>query len=221
MAAGKLKIVIHKKPDKEIIARSVITSVREENNSGDYIFDYNHLDAANLTTNQVLYQEGVPNDPANTYIVIASSYNQNITTGTGSFELRIVSNGVATQLDKNIPVTIGTNTFVVSVDFQSRPKTVLMEKQTPNWTVPVVLTKQDILNHCSDFDGDAIEKWGLLCGGDTNFVYDGAQYISGTMIPLDTIDTLGFSYVPVNQPLGYSIEYPHLVQDSTGLITKI
>lgn len=221
MAAGKLKIIVHKKPDREIVPRATITSIREENNSGDYIFDYNFLDAATLTTNQILYEEGIPNDPSNTYIVIASSYNQNITTGSGSFELRVVSNGVANQLDKNVPVTIGTNTFLVTIDFQSRPKTNLMIKETPNFTIPVIVTKQDILNHCSDFDSDAIKNWGLLCGGDTNFVYNGSQYISGTMIPLETIDSLGFSYVPISNPLGYSVEYPHLVEDSTGLITKI
>lgn len=221
MAAGNFRLRIHRKPDKVITPRNSIVSVREESNSGDYVFDYENLDVANLTINQILYEEGIPNDPSSTYIVVASSYNQNITTSPGSFELRVVSNGIANQLDKNIPITIGTNTFTLSIDFQSRPKTILMEKDTPNWTIPIVVTKQDILNHCSDFDGDAIERWGLVCGADTNFVYNGAQYVSGAMIPLDTIDSLGFSYVPINQPLGYNIEYPHLVQDSTGLITKL
>ena len=217
----KLPLKGGKKPDKIITPRSVITSIREENNSGDYIFDYQNLDVASLGVNQVLYQEGVPNDPTATYIVVSSSYAQNITTSNGSFELRVTSNGVANQLDKILPITIGTNSFNINIDFQSRPKTILMEKDTPNWTIPIVVTKQDILNHCSDFDGDAIVKWGLECTGDPNFVYNGQPYVPGTMIPLDTIDALGFSYVPYNQPLGYSIEYPHLVQDATGLITKL
>jgi hypothetical protein len=221
MPAGNFKLTVHKKPDKVVTPRTEIISIRKENNSGDYIFDYSNLDAANLTTNQILYIEGIANDPTNTYIVVASSYSQNIGTSSGSFELRIVSNGVGTQLDKNIAVTIGTNTFNISIDFRSRPETVLMEKTTPNWTLPIVVTKQDILNHCSDFDGDAIVKWGLMCGTDPNFVYNGAPYVANTMIPLDTIDTLGFSYVPINQPLGYVVEYPHLVEDSTGLITKV
>lgn len=221
MTAGNLRLRIHRKPDKVITPRAVITSIRQENNSADYVFDYANLDAASLTTNQILYQEGIPNDPSATYIVVASSYNQNITISPGSFELRVVSNGVANQLDKNIPISVGANTFNLSIDFQSRPETMFMEKDTPNWTIPIIVTKQDILNHCSDFDGDTIERWGLVCGNDPNFVYNGAQYISGTMIPLDTIDSLGFSYVPVNQPLGYDVEYPHLVQDSTGLITKL
>lgn len=221
MAAGNFRLTVHRKPDKSVVARSTIISIRQENNSGDYVFDYSNLDATSLNTNQIFYQEGIPNDPTSTYIVVASSYSQNITTGTGSFELRIVSNGTETQLDKIIPITIGTNTFNITIDFRSRPETILMEKDTPNWNTPIIVTKQDILDHCSDFDQNTITHWALDCGTDPNFVYNGSQYISGTMIPLDTIDSLGFSYVPVNNPLGYSVEYPHLVKDSTGLITKI
>lgn len=221
MAFGNFRLTVHKKPDKVITIRQQVISIREDNNSADYVFDYQNLDAATLTTNQILYQEGVANDPVNTYIVVASSYNQNIGTGNGTFELRIVSKGSKTQLDKIIPVSIGTNNFNIAIDFRSRPDTTFMEKSTPNWTIPIILTKQDILDHCSDFDGDEIVEWGLKCGGDTNFIYNGQQYIADTMIPLDTIDQLGFSYVPDNNPLGYSVEYPHYVKDATGLITKV
>lgn len=221
MAAGKFRLTVHRKPDKVITPRGEITSVREENNSADYTFDYQNLDPATLSTNQILYQEGIANDPTATYIVVASSYSQNIGTGNGSFELRMVSNGTKTQLDKTIPITIGTNSFTMTINFMSRPETILMEKDTPNWTIPIIITKQDILDHCSDFDGDEITKWGVECGADPNFVYNGQQYVGGTLVNLDTIDALGFSYVPYNQPLGYTVEYPHLVGDATGLITKL
>lgn len=221
MPNGKFRLVVNRKPDPIITPNNPIISIREENNAQDITFTYQNLAAAQLTNNQILYQEGLPNDPSSTYIIVSSQNNQTITTSPGSFELHIVSNGTATQLDKTIQITIGANVFNIVVDFRSRPDTVDMVKETPNWTIPIIVTKQDILNHCSDFDGDEIKEWALLCGSNTDFIYDGAQYVSGTMIPLDLIDQKGFSYVPINNPLGYYVEYPHLVKDSTGLITKI
>lgn len=221
MPSGKLRLIIKKKPDPIVTANSAIISVREENNTQDVTFTYQNLAAATLTTNQILYQEGLPNDPSSTYVVIGSQSNQNITTSPGSFELHIVSNGMAAQLDKVIAITIGANTFNVSIDFRSRPDTVDIIKETPSYVQPIIITKQDILDHCSDFDGDAIIEWALDCFGNTDFVYNGAPYVPGTFIPLNVIDANGFSYVPVNNPLGYTIEYPHKVKDSTGLITKL
>ena len=220
MAIGKLKLVIHQKPEGIVIPNTEIVSVREENNAQDITFTYQNLDDAALTNGQILYQEGLPNDPSATYIIVASQNNQIITTSPGSFELHIVSNGLANQLDKIIPITIGANTFNITIDFRSRPNTVDMIKETPSWVQPIIVSRQDILNHCSDFDGDEIKEWALDCFGNNDFVYNGVPYVPGTFIPLPLIDQNGFSYVPVNNPLGYQIEYPHKVKDATGLITK-
>lgn len=221
MASGKLKIVVKKKADPIVTQNVPIISVREENNVQDVTFSYQNFDAANLTNNQILYQEGLPNDPSQTYIVIASQNNQIIGTSPGSFDLHFVSNGVGDQLDKTINLTIGTNIFSVYIDFRSRPDTDNILKEVPNYTVPVIISQQDILDHCSDFDGDQIMEWALQCGSDPNFSFGGQPYVSGTFLPMNQIDTQIFKYTPEVNSNGYTVEYPHLVKDSTGLITRL
>lgn len=220
-APGKLRIVIEERPDPVITPNQSIISIREENNTIDVTYTYANLDAATLSTNQILHQEGLPNDPSATYIIVSSQSNQNITTSPGSFELHIVSNGLANQLDKVIPISIGTNTFNMPIDFRSRPQTADWTETTPNWTVPVQITKAMILAHCSDFDGDTITEWAWESGSDPNVEYNGAPYVGGTFINLDDIDANGFYYIPENNPNGYFVEYPHRVKDATGLITSL
>lgn len=219
---GKLRLIVQKRPDPVVTPQSAIISIREENNNQDVNFTYSNLNAATLTTNQILYQEGLPNDPSATYIVVVSPNAQNISTSPGTFTLRIVSNGTASQLDKNVPITIGTNApFNVSIDFRSRPDTQDWTEQTSNWTIPIQITKAMILAHCSDFDGDTIVQWAVDSGNDPNFRYNGAPYVGGTFINLDDIDANQFWYIPENNPNGYFVEYTHRVKDSTGLITKL
>lgn len=221
MAKGKLRIVVGQKPRPIWNQTKDLISIRTENNSQDIMFNYQNLDPANITAMQVLYQEGIPNDPSQTYIVVTSQQNQNITANAGSILLHIVSNGKADQLDKFVDFNIGTNQVRVYINFESRPDTLDMLLSTSSYTIPIQITKQAVLTHFSDFDGSAIIKVGVETGGAPNFKYNNQPYIDGTLVDIDTLDSIGFYYVPDVNPQGYQIAYPWIVEDETGLITKV
>ncbi len=222
MAIGKIRLTVHPKAEPIWNQQSEIVSVREEDNSHDITFSYQHMDAASISSMQVLYQEGIPNDPSQTYIVIASQQTQYINQNSaGSIVLHIVSNGVSDQLDKVVNFNIGPNPVSLSINFESRPDTSDILKSTPNYTVPIQITQQDILNAYDDFDGNPIVKFAIDCGPSTNLMYNGSPYVSMQYIPVNNLDTVGLFYHPDNNGLGYVQQYDWYAEDSTGLRTKM
>ena len=220
MAKEKLKLVILQKEDPAWIQVANTFSIREENTTEYISFNYQYLIPYSISANQIFYEEGIFGDPANTYIKIFSPNAQNITSGSGTIELVLLTNGVATQLDKTVPFDIGLNNLNMVIDFHSRPDTLEFTKTGINYLSPIPITKADILNHFSDFDSSTIVKVGIECGAITNFKYGGVTYISDTELPIATLDTVGLFYVPDVNPLGYNVEYPFFVIDDTGLKTK-
>lgn len=222
MSVGKLRLIIHQKPDAVWNQQVEVVSVRKEDNSVDVTFSYQHMNAATMTSMQTLYQEGIPGDPSQTYIAIVSQNLQLINSNTsGTVVLHVVSNGTAGQLDKTVNFNIGTNPVTMAINFESRPDTLLLVKSTPNYTIPIQITSADVLNHIYDFDGNAITKVAVDTNGDPNFSYNGAPYVSMEFIPVDTLTSLGFFYTPDNNPLAHTVEYDWYVMDETGLITKL
>ena len=219
---GNLKLVVQAKPQPSYIQNEELLSVRKELNTSEVTFNYQNFESASLTAGQVLYQEGFDTDDSTTYIKVVSEQSQTIgASPSGIIELTVYSNGIATQLDKTIPISIGANTINLVINFESRPDTLDFELTSTSYQTPIQIKKQDILDNSKDFDGSTIVNFGVECGSITNFKYNNQTYVSGTMVPIDTIDSLGFFYVPDNNPLGYTVEYPWLVQDDKGLITVI
>ena len=221
MAKGNLKLVIQKKPDPVVTQVDSLVSVRGESNAHDIIFSHSNLNPVLITEDQVLYTEGIPGDSSQTYIVVTSQYAQNITSTGGNLELHVVSNGKLSQLDKTINILIGGNTFPLFLNFESRPDTADATLTADDWTKTIKITKQFVLDNCSDFDGSEITDVGVECGSATNFTYDGQPYVSGTLLPLIDLDSKNFIYTPDENNLGYTVEYPWIVKDITGLVTTV
>ena len=222
MSVGKLRIIVNQKPEAVWNQLAEVLSVREEDNVEDVTFSYQYMNAASLASMQTLYQEGIPGDPAQTYIAIVSQNAQQINANSsGSVVLHIVSNGVSDQLDKVVSFNIGTNLVTTSINFESRPDTLQLTKSTPNYTIPIQITTNDVLNHVYDFDGNQVIEVAVDTNGDPNFKYEGSVYQSMEFLPVDTLTIKGFFYEPDVNAIGYTVEYDWYVKDSTGLITKL
>lgn len=220
MAKGHLKLIVNPMPEPIWSQAQEHLSIRTEDNTQDITFDYDNLNPTTINSMQVLYQEGFPTDFSQTYIVIASQATQSIGTGAGTVELHVVSRGIANQLDKIVTFNIGSNTVTMAINFESRPDTLDIIKTTSSYTIPIPITKQDILNHFSDFDGNTIVRFGVETNGDLNFKYGGAQYNGPDLLDIATVDSVGFIYYPDANPLGYTASYLWIAEDETGLITK-
>ena len=107
---GNLKLVVQAKPQPSYIQNEELLSVRKELNTSEVTFNYQNFESASLTMDQVLYQEGLDTDDSVTYIKVVSEQSQTIgASPSGTIELTVYSNGIATQLDKTIPISICTN----------------------------------------------------------------------------------------------------------------
>lgn len=217
---GNLQLIINPKSVPSVTQKSALVSIREQDTNNYILFDYTGFIDSYIPSGTVLYIEGVLGDHSSTYINIIN--NNNIQIGSsGTVELKIESNAVYNQLDKTINVTFGGNVIPVLFDFRSRPQTTDFTLSTADYTIPIIITKEHILAHCSDYDGDAITDVSFDCGTDTNLKYDGTTYIKNTFLPLDTLNAKGLIYTPDVNSLGYTEIYPFLVKDASGLITKI
>lgn len=222
MEIGKLRLVINPIGESVWTQQGNLISVREENNETDVTFSYDKMFAASLTAGQVLYEEGVVGDTSQTYIKVYSEDDQTVNPNTtGIIILKVQSYGVSNQLDKEIPFSIGTNNVKVNINFESRPNTLLLSKSVANYTIPIQITKEDVLANVSDFDNTPIIEVAINTNGENNFRYNGSTYTSMLYVPLNTLNSLGLYYYPDNNSLGYTKEYDWYVKDSTGLTTKI
>ena len=224
MSKGKLKITAIPKPQAKFTQSDVLISVRNEINEDSIMFSYENIKPASLVEDVVLYEEGtiptVPGDISFTAIKVFSPVSKTIgSSSTGTFELVVQSAGTPTQLDKTLTIAIGDNTLTLLVDFESRPDTLDFTLTNTSYGVPIKITKQHVLDHFFDYDSSTLTHAGIECGVITNFKYNGSTYVSGQMLPLDTLDSLGLYYHPEENVLGYEVEFPWIVRDNKGLET--
>lgn len=224
MSKGKLKIISIPKPETICTQITECISVRSEFNSQIITFSYENIPLLNLTKDLVLYSEGFienfgfPEDL--TTIKIYSDIDKVIgSTSQGQFELVVQSFGKIDQLDKVISLMIEDFEINLNINFESRPDTMDFTLTTESYLEDIKITKQDVINHYTDNDGSIITHVGIECGLDANFKYNGLPYESGTLLPLETLDEVGFFYTPSVNPLGYEIEYKWIVKDEKGLVT--
>lgn len=215
---GKINITVQVAPTPVWEPSQSVFSIRKEANTSFVDFIHQYLLPASLTNNQVLYTEGIPGDPSQTYIKISSVGNQNVTASGGLVSLKIESNGISGQLDKTVNVSIGGNTLPITINFKSRPDTHDFGKAALYYAVPIEITKQDLLANISDEDSSLIVEVAIETNGDTNFSHAGLPYTGG-WLTMAQIDAEPIVYTPDNNPNGYTKSYFYKAKDEDGLIT--
>lgn len=189
-----------------------VALIRSISNNKIATVNYTNGNGQTLTAGQVLHNTGTIGTPGYLKITVQ---NASTLTGTGSFTIVVDSLPTATQANQTVQYTIDGSTGSVNLTYNSNPVTDdvivgLANRATHTFTTAEFLAKY------TDFDSDAMVEMKAE-GNVSNYLYNGAPYVSGTWIPVNNIAQL--SYVGANIDTTYQQITPWFAKDSQGNIS--
>lgn len=191
--------------------------IRDTSTTKTATVNYSNASGQTLTANQVLLEEGTPNNLG--YLKI-SNKNDVTLNGTGVFTIEIEHYPTYNEVNKSKDVTIAGNPSKLTINFvyNSKPVTNDINLTTPNRTDKVIKST-DILPNVSDFDNDAITEIALY-GNVSSFRYMGSPYTEGTFIPISSLSNDSLKSVANDQNDSYTVTVQYRVKDSNGNISN-